>query len=158
MTWNGAAITVARIAERLERANFEAAAAMLGRRFTLRGRVIHGRQLGRKLGAPTANLALQLDPPLRGIYAAQVQLTDESEPPWPAMAYLGKRPTLDAAADARLQLEVHLLDFSGDLYGRRLTVEPLARVADEVTLPDLPALRRRIAENVARVRAHFATG
>jgi riboflavin kinase/FMN adenylyltransferase len=71
------------------------------------------------------------------------------------MAYIGNRPTLTNGPPGAPQLEVHVLDFTGDLYGRRLEVALLERMRGEQRLPSLPALERRIAENLARVRRYF---
>ncbi|MDD9939366.1 MAG: riboflavin kinase [Myxococcales bacterium] len=117
-----------------------------------RGVVVEGQRLGRQLGAPTANIALIGDGGLeRGVFAARVDGPGLSHAA--ARAYVGSRPTVDGS---RTVLEVHVLDWSGDLYGAELTVCLGEKVRDEATLPSLEALRERIAENLARVRAHFA--
>jgi riboflavin kinase/FMN adenylyltransferase len=106
---------------------------------TCRGRVEHGRHLGRSLGAPTANLALGRDARVPfGTFAAHV----------------GVRPSVEA--DGQPLLEVHLLDFEGDLYGRDVIVTLAYKVADEVQLESLEALARKIADDVAAVRSYFA--
>lgn len=117
-----------------------------------RGRVEPGRKLGRILGAPTANLAL---PPNAGVpcgtYAA---LVDGAGHRRAAVAHVGVRPSV-AVGGAPL-LEVHLLDFDGDLYGRELVVTLVDWVAGEATLDSLDALAGKIARDVALVRAYFA--
>jgi riboflavin kinase / FMN adenylyltransferase len=122
--------------------------------FVHRGRVEPGRRLGRLLGAPTANLALpdEPDPPC-GTFAAVVE---GLEGPRLAVAHVGVRPSV-APGGARL-LEVHLLDFDGDLYGRELVVRLEHKVAEEVRLPSFDALARKVAADVAAVRAYFARG
>jgi riboflavin kinase/FMN adenylyltransferase len=120
--------------------------------FEHRGRVEPGRRLGRLLGAPTANLPLRRrrDPPF-GTFAAVV---DGLERPYRAVAHVGVRPSV--APGGPPILEVHLLDFDGDLYGRELVVRLEHKVADEVRLASLDALARKIADDVASVRAYFA--
>jgi radical SAM protein len=120
--------------------------------FEWRGRVEHGRRLGRRLGAPTANL--RLDPGAAvafGTFAATVQGLDR---PYRAMAHVGVRPSV-AAGGAPL-LEAHLLDFDGDLYGREVVVRLEHKVADEARLDSLEELAGKIAADAAAVRAWFS--
>ena len=117
-----------------------------------RGRVEAGRRLGRLLGAPTANLRVRDDGGVGfGTFAAIVEGLDR---PHRAVAHLGVRPSV--APGGTLLLEAHLLDFDGDLYGRELVVKLARKVADEVHLDTLDALARKIASDVAAVRAYFA--
>ncbi len=119
---------------------------------TCRGRVESGERLGRRLGAPTANLALPRDAALPfGTFAAVVEGLGR---PYRAVAHLGVRPSV--CADGAPLLEVHLLDFEGDLYGRELTVMIAHKVSDEVRVDSLDSLARKIADDVAAVRAWFA--
>jgi riboflavin kinase/FMN adenylyltransferase len=119
---------------------------------TCRGRVEHGRRLGRLLGAPTANLALPRECRVTfGTFAAIVEALDRSHR---AVVHVGVRPSAGAAG--RPLLEAHLLDFEGDLYGRELIVHLAHKVADEVCVGSLDALARKIADDVAAVRRYFA--
>lgn len=124
----------------------EAAAGLLGRPYALSGPVEEGRRLGRTLGFPTANVAL--DPrkllPAPGVYAVRVGALA-------GVANLGVRPTVDDSG--RLSLEVHLFDFDGDLYGRELTVAFVARLRGERRFDGLPALRAQLARDCAAARA-----
>ena len=119
-------VSSSRIRESVAAGDMEAAAVMLGRQFELRGTVVHGEKLGRQLGYPTANI----DPtpgcavPATGIYACLANGLA-------AVASLGVRPTFEQ--NGRLLLEVHLLDFDGDLYGTELKVEMLSRLRGELT-------------------------
>jgi riboflavin kinase/FMN adenylyltransferase len=155
----GARVTSSRLRAALAAGDLALATALLGRSFSLEGPVVEGRRLGRELGAPTANIELAGRPlSLSGVFAAEV--IGGMDAPRPAMAYIGTRPTVAAwsgatAPDARL-LEVHVLDFDGDLYGRRLQVALLDRIRAEQRLASRAALERRIAENLARVRRFFA--
>jgi riboflavin kinase/FMN adenylyltransferase len=119
---------------------------------TSRGRVQHGRRLGRLLGAPTANLALPRDARIPfGSFAA---IVDGLDRPYRAVAHIGVRPS--AGDDGEPLLEAHLLDFEGDLYGREVIVRLAHKVADEIRVDSFDALARKIAGDVAAVRAYFA--
>jgi riboflavin kinase / FMN adenylyltransferase len=116
--------------------------------------VVHGAQVGRKLGFPTANVAV---PPRRllpadGVYAARVSWEGESHP---AAANLGVRPTVDGT---RRVLEPHLLDWEGDLYGREVRVEFRKRLRAEQRFPNLEALREQIGRDVEDARQYFGAG
>ena len=131
----------------IERAN-----ALLGRPYTISGRVAHGRKLGRSLGFPTANIALRRAPPVSGIFAVRVHGLDGA--PRAAVASLGVRPTVEVRAAPLL--EVYVFDFDQSIYGRRLTVEFLHKLRDEAHYPDLDTLTRQIRADVAQAREYFA--
>jgi riboflavin kinase/FMN adenylyltransferase len=101
---------------------------MLGRSYSLAGRVIRGDQVGRKLGFPTANLDVRglVLPPV-GVYAAHASCAGER---WRAVVNLGFRPTR-AGDSPSLQLEAHLLDYHGDLYGQELELTFVEKLRDE---------------------------
>jgi len=113
---------------------------------------VRGDGLGRKLGFPTANVQMKHNrPPLTGIFA--VDLHGAGAEPLHGAASLGVRPTVkDQGAPV---LEVHLLDFDGDLYRRHVRVEFLAKLRDEEKYADLGTLTRQIAQDVDNVRAFF---
>ncbi len=134
--------------------NLGHAAAMLGRPFTISGRVAHGAKLGRALGFPTANVRLRRLPPVSGVFA--VRLHGIGETPLPGVASVGVRPTITTSGDPLL--EVFIFDFDQPIYGRRVTVEFLRKLRDEERLPDLDALARRIRADVDEARAFFARG
>src|SRR5579875_1952209 len=115
----------------------------------LRGRVVVGEQRGRALGFPTANLHCRAGfvLPADGVYAARVQVDGVARG---GVVNVGMRPTF---GERRRTVEAHLLDFSGDLYGRWVTVEMIERLRGERKFPDARALARAIAEDVARARA-----
>ena len=101
------------------------------------------------LGYPTANLRFGgKTPALRGIYATRVHGVGDK--PWPSVSSFGTRPTVDGVEPL---LEAHLFDFSGDLYGRRIEVEFVARLRDEEKYPDLPTLVAQMDRDAARARA-----
>jgi len=127
---------------------FDQAALLLGRRYSLRGRVVAGQQLGRTLGFPTANMRLKRkSSPLAGIYAVQVHGIDAA--PRGGVASLGTRPTV---AGVEPLLETFVFDFAGDLYGRELEVEFVAHLRAEQRFEslDLMVVQMRIDESRAR--------
>lgn len=145
------------IREAVDLGDLEAAAAMLGRPVGVFGRVVHGRALGRELGFPTANLNLQheLHPP-PGVYACRVRLVGRGDDPGgrAAVANIGSRPTV--TDDAAPNIEIHLLDWDGDLYGERVEVLFTARLRAERRFDGLDALQRQIRRDVGAAREILA--
>ena len=146
------------IREAVELGDLEGAARMLGRPVSVLGTVVHGRELGREIGFPTANLDLahELHPPA-GVYAcrAHVLTRDEShaiEHSQPAVSNIGFRPTVEGERADEPTIEVHLLDFDGDLYGRSVELEFVLRLRGEERFPGLDALAEQIGRDVARAR------
>jgi len=132
----------------LEEGDLAAAARGLGRNYSVSGRVISGRRLGRNLGVPTANIALEPTNRLaHGIYAVIARLDGRA---FPAVASFGTRPTVDNGPPL---LEVHLLDFDGDLYGREMEVEFIERIRDEKKFESLDALVAEMSRDKERARA-----
>lgn len=130
-----------------------AARRLLGRPYAMSGRVAHGEKLGRELGFPTANIVLRRRPALGGIFVVECRVEDEAA--WrPGVASVGRRPTVNPTALPLL--EVHLLDFAGELYRRHLQVRFVAKLRDEEKYDDLGALRAAIARDAAQARSHFA--
>lgn len=149
---DGERVSSTRIREALQAGAFERAARLLGRRYAIGGRVVRGQQLGRTLGFPTANLRLAgKTPALSGIYATRVH--GIAETPWPSVSSLGTRPTVDGVEPL---LEAHLFDFAGDLYGRRIEVEFVAKLRDELKFPDLPALTAQMHRDAEQARHMLA--
>ena len=135
---DGARVSATRVRALLAAGEFAGAAPLLGRPFVIEGRVERGNQLGRTLGFPTANIPLHgRVSPVLGIFAVRVGL-GRSSCSWPGVASLGLRPTVNQVA--RPLLEVHLFDFEGDLYGRRMAVEFVAKLRDEQKFDGLAAL------------------
>jgi len=125
------------------------AAQLLGRPYSISGRVVGGDQLGRKIGYPTANIQLKHNkPPLRGIFAVHVQGLER--PDWPGVASLGTRPTVHA--NGRQTLEVHLFNFDRSLYRQHLRVEFLHKLRDEARFPNLDALIAQIGLDAQQAR------
>jgi riboflavin kinase/FMN adenylyltransferase len=149
VTVDGIRVSSTRIREALSSGDFAGAARLLGHPYAISGRVVRGSQLGRTLGFPTANLRFGGKvPALSGIFAARVH--GAAAHPWPAVASFGTRPTVDGTE--RL-LEAHLFDFEGDLYGRHIEVEFVARLRDEERFPDLPTLVAQMHRDAAQARA-----
>jgi riboflavin kinase/FMN adenylyltransferase len=141
------------IRRHLAAGEFDAAARLLGRRFTIGGHVVRGRQLGRKLGYPTANIPLgRRTSPVSGIFAVRVHGVDAL--PLPGVASLGVRPTIasSGAATSEPLLEAHLFDFDGDLYGQRIEVEFVQKLRDEEKFLDLDAMVRQIDRDAQEAR------
>jgi riboflavin kinase/FMN adenylyltransferase len=140
------------VRESLARGELDRAAALLGRPFSISGRVAHGRKLGRNLGFPTANIPLRQKPPVSGIFAVRVHGLGNS--PRAGVASVGVRPTV--AVDGAPLLEVFVFDFDETIYGRRVSVEFLRKLRDEARYDDLGALTRQIHADVAQARDYFA--
>ena len=121
--------------------NMALAEKLLGRPYSISGRVVGGDRLGREIGYPTANIQLKHNkPPVKGIFAVRVQGLDK--PDWPGVASLGTRPTVHA--NGKPTLEVHLFDFNRSIYREHLRVEFLHKLRDEEKFADLPALIAQI--------------
>lgn len=134
------------VRQALAAGELEHAERLLGRPYSISGRVVHGDKLGRDIGFPTANIQLKHNrPPLLGIFAVEVYgLNGE---PLPGAASLGKRPTVKNP-DAVPVLEVHLFDFNAEIYGRRVRVDFLHKLRDEEKYPDLDSLVAQIRRDV----------
>lgn len=137
------------VREALAKGNLELTRRLLGHPFTLSGRVVHGQQLGRTLGFPTANIALKRQVvPVRGVFAVRLR--------WPGseafngVANVGFRPTVKGQ---NCLLEVNLFDFSGDLYGQRVEVELVAKIRDEKPFNSLDALQKQIMNDADEAKA-----
>lgn len=157
------AVSSTAIREAVELGDLEAGASMLGRPVTIYGEVVHGEALGRRLGFPTANLDLfhELQPP-DGVYACRAHVVPApaaSGAPDPrerigtfdAACNIGRRPTVAGPGAATL-VEVHMLDFDGDLYGQRIELEFVERIRGEKKFASLDDLQAAIAADVELVR------
>lgn len=140
-----------RIRQTLLRGDVSGVVGVLGRHFTLDGRVIGGEGRGRQLGFPTANLATAKELlPREGVYAVRVR---HGRRLYDGVANLGRRPTFAGSAPS---MEIHLLDFAGDLYGARLRVYFVERLRDEQRFPSAAALQVAIRDDIARARTVLA--
>ncbi len=151
--YHGERVSSTAVRAALASGNMELAQNLLGRPYSIAGRVIQGDQLGRKLGFPTANLMIKHNrPPLVGIFVVEVH---GLEKPWPAVASLGRRPTVKNP-DALPVLEVHLLDFQRDIYRQHLRVDFLHKLRNEEKYPDLASLTAQITKDCENARAWHA--
>jgi riboflavin kinase/FMN adenylyltransferase len=149
---DGERVSSTRVRRALEAGDMHAAERLLGRDYRMSGRVAHGNKLGRELGFPTANIHLhRKQTPLQGIFAVEVYGLDQE--PLRAVASLGTRPTVDGT---RALLEVYILDFDQDIYGRHIQVSFLHKLRDEEKYDSLELLKQQIDIDVKQTRAYFA--
>jgi riboflavin kinase / FMN adenylyltransferase len=149
---DGKVVSSTQIREAIRAGSLDVASQMLGRSYSLTGEVIRGDQLGRALGFPTANIDVGgLVVPPNGVYAAHARAADRTHR---AVVNIGLRPTLQNP-DPRLQVEVHLLDFSGDLYGKELEIAFVAKLREEKKFPSREALREQIGRDVEAAQGEF---
>ncbi|MGE8294445.1 MAG: bifunctional riboflavin kinase/FAD synthetase [Pseudomonas sp.] len=147
----GGRVSSTRVRQALADGDFELAEALLGRPFRIAGRVLHGQKLGRQLDAPTANIQLKRRKvPLTGVYLVSCEIDGVIQP---GVANIGVRPSV--AGDGSAHLEVHLLDFAGDLYGRRLSVAFHHKLRAEQRFASLEALKAAIAADIAAAREYW---
>ncbi len=151
LTFEHERVSSSRIREVLAEGNFELAEKLLGHPYFIMGRVVYGRQLGRQLGSPTANIRLQrYRAALDGVYAVRVGGLDRT---YEGVANIGVRPTVDGKEPL---LEVHLFDFARDIYGELLTVEFLHKIRDERTFAGLDALKTQIQADIRTAKSWYA--
>ena len=149
ISFGGERVSSSAVRAALQAGDFAHAERLLGRRYSITGKVAYGARLGRELGFPTANISLHWRPPLGGIYVVEVEELGHG------VASVGFRPTVNPVPTPLL--EVHLLDWSGaPLYGRRLHVRFLKKLRDEMKYDGLEALRHAIARDVADARHYFS--
>lgn len=145
---DGERISSTRIRQAIRDGNLDSAAGMLGRPYVVCGTVVEGRKLGRTIGFPTANLATgdaQLPPD--GVWAVRARLTDDRE--MTGVANLGLRPTVEGETR---KLEVHLFDFSEDLYGQELEIRFSKHLRAEIKFASIDALRAQIQKDAEQAR------
>jgi len=149
---DGERVSSTAVRQHLTGGDLAGAARLLGRPYTLHGRVSHGDERGRTIGFPTLNLPLRRRAvSLRGVFA--VRVAGLADGPLPAVANLGVRPTVGGSYPL---LEVHVLDFDGQVYGRQVQVEFVQQLRDERRFDSLAALRAQIDLDVRAARAVFA--
>jgi riboflavin kinase/FMN adenylyltransferase len=149
---DGKAVSSTRIRETITRGDLDAASQMLGRAYSLAGRVIRGDGVGRRLGFPTANLEVNgLALPPGGVYAIRAEVDGQA---YRAVLNIGNRPTRNQPAPA-LHVEAHLLDFTGDLYDRELEVIFVDRLRDEKKFKSLDELRDQIGRDILEAKGRF---
>lgn len=149
---DGERVSSTRVRAALEDGDMNLACRLLGRHYAISGRVAHGNKRGREIGFPTANVELhRARCAVRGIYAARVAGLAADK--LPAVAYVGTRPVINGT---RSILEVHLLDYVGECYGRYVTVELIRRLREDRPFRDFESLREQIAHDVDHARGVLA--
>jgi riboflavin kinase/FMN adenylyltransferase len=146
---NGELVSSTTIRQAVEAGDLAKAAEMLGREYTILGTVVRGDDLGKKIGVPTANLSAHNEQfPPNGVYFAEAKLDGVA---YPGVVNLGYRPTVSAGKSERV-LEIHLFDFSRDIYGKDLEVRFIRYLRPEKKFEDIDALRRQIEGDVRQAR------
>ncbi|MCP8463881.1 bifunctional riboflavin kinase/FAD synthetase [Pseudomonas sp. ZM23] len=148
---DGMRVSSSRIRKDLADGDLHMAERLLGRPYRLSGRVLHGQKLGRTLGSPTANIQLKRrKAPLNGVYLVSTMVAGQR---CNGVANIGTRPSVNG--DGRPHLEVHLLDFAGDLYGQHLDITFHQKLRDEQRFASLEALKAAILADIAAARAYW---
>ena len=147
---NDARISSTRIRAALFDGELAQAKSMLGRNYSWVGRVIHGDKRGRQWGFPTLNLPVNRVPPFTGVFAVAVEGAGDSK--CYGVANLGKRPTVGGL---KTLLEVHLFDFSKEIYGNRICVEFVKKIRDEKKFDSFDALKDQIMDDCKIARSFF---
>jgi riboflavin kinase/FMN adenylyltransferase len=137
----------------LAEGDFSQATELLGHEYFIMGRVVYGRQLGRQLGVPTANVKLQrYRAALEGVYCVTVEGVTDGDNALTGIANIGVRPTVDGKEPL---LEVHVFDFSGDLYGKRIKVTFKHKLRDEQAFASVELLKQQIDVDLVSARRWF---
>ena len=153
VTVNGEIVSSTTIRRAVEAGDFKKAAVMLGREYTILGTVVHGDDLGKKIGFPTANLSAHSEQfPPNGVYFAEAKLEGVV---YPGVVNLGYRPTISSGKSDRV-LEIHLLDFKGEIYGRDLELRFVRYLRPEKKFDNVDALVRQIECDVQQARGFCA--
>lgn len=152
MTHENDRVSSTLVREALSRGDFVEAELLLGHPYFIMGKVVYGRQLGRTLGAPTANIQLHRDrAPISGVYAVEVHGLEQ---PYYGVANVGVKPTVNEGG-VKPSLEVHLFDFEGSLYGRNVKVVFRHKIRDEQKFSGLDALKQAIAADMKQAKLFF---
>ena len=151
--FNSERVSSTRVRDALFSGNLALASQLLGRNYSVSGKVVHGEKRGRELGFPTANIHMRHErPALTGVYAVKLDGLI-------SVANLGVRPTFKqgVAGVLKLLLEVHILDFNDDLYGRHMHVEFLHKIREEMKFDSIDALKAQISADIVVAREFFNT-
>jgi riboflavin kinase/FMN adenylyltransferase len=155
VTLGGQRLSSSAIREALAVGDLVRAERLLGRPYTMTGRVVRGEQLGRKLGFPTANVRFpHRRLPVAGIFAVRVRIRGAAGPVLAAVASIGTRPTVGGTEPL---LEVNIFDFAGDLYGREIAVECVRFLRPELKFESLDAMVAQIHRDAAQARQLLIT-
>jgi riboflavin kinase/FMN adenylyltransferase len=151
--FEGERVSSSAVRAALQAGDLKSAERLLGHPYTISGRVAHGAKLGRGLGFPTANIVLRRTAPISGIFAVEVEGVAGGKKA--GVASVGRRPTVNPVPIPLL--EVHLLDWDGDLYGSHIKVRFLKKLREEKKYDGLPALQAAIAADAKQAREFFQT-
>jgi riboflavin kinase/FMN adenylyltransferase len=151
---DGHVISSSYIRNLLKEGNLEEANKLLGREYLVSGEVIHGDGRGKVIGIPTANLETGNEKliPGAGVYACRAQIADKL---WLAAVNIGTRPTFDNP-DSRVNIEAHILDYTGDLYTQQISLLFISRLRGEQRFDRVEALIRQIQKDITRTRELLA--
>jgi riboflavin kinase/FMN adenylyltransferase len=149
---DGKIVSSTRIRETIRTGDLDAASQMLGRAYSLAGKITRGDQLGQKLGFPTANIDTSgLVLPPNGVYMVHANVQGKMHR---AVVNIGLRPTLQNPVP-QIRVEVHILDFQGDVYDQEMEITFLEKLRDEQKFPSLDALKEQIAKDIIEARRRF---
>ncbi len=149
---NGQRVSSTRVREALESGDLETARTLLGRPYSMCGRVAHGDKRGRTIGFPTANIFLhRASAPVSGVFAVEMLGIDDG--PVPGVANVGTRPTVEGS---RALLEVHLFDFARDIYGQHVQVRFVKKLREERKFDSFEHLKQQIQLDSGQARAFFS--
>lgn len=150
---DGERVSSTRVRSALEAGDFAKAEALLGKPYCMSGKIVYGQQLGRQLGVPTANVRLRrYRSPLQGVFAVRVTFADGER--FNGVANIGIRPSVDGAV--KPLLEVHLFDFSRNVYGKHISVEFCLKLRNEQKFASLDALQAQLQQDIAAAKHYFA--
>ena len=155
--FGGAPISSTAIRAALAEGDTRLAAEMLGRPYTLEGTVIGGKQIGRTIGFPTANISVEpalMLIPAHGVYAARATIASGAS--YPAMVNIGVRPTVDLTESPTVSVEAHLIGYEGDLYGSRVAIAFVERMRSEMRFSSIDGLRARLQADASAASAILA--
>jgi riboflavin kinase/FMN adenylyltransferase len=153
---DGEPVSSTRIREKISSGDLDSVSQMLGRAYSLAGTVVQGDRLGHQIGFPTANLdaACRALPP-NGVYAVHAEILGAAEPSsHRGVMNIGVRPTVNDDNPHR-RVEVHLLDFEGELYGKEIELTFVEKLRDEKKFPSLIALREQIGRDIQAALRRF---
>ncbi|MEO6182106.1 MAG: bifunctional riboflavin kinase/FAD synthetase, partial [Verrucomicrobiota bacterium] len=149
---DGERVSSTRIRDAIRSGNLDSASQMLGRAYSLVGKIIEGDKVGRKLGFPTANLDFNgLVLPPNGVYAAHAEVAGQI---YRAAVNIGVHPTMQSSTP-QLHVEAHLLDFSGEIYGQEMELTFVEKLRDEQKFPSPEALKQQIAKDIEAAKRLF---
>ena len=141
-------VSTTKIRKLINEDKFDEVEKLLGRRYSVSGKIIHGEKLGKKLGFPTANIKFKSEL-LDGVYAVKTKINNEL---YQAVANIGFKPTLKGK---KYQFEAHIINFNQDLYGMRLSFDIIKKIRDTKKFNNLDELKKQINKDIESAKKHF---